>query len=89
MLLPGEEAATDFIGTDLSIAYVDVPDGGDMDVPVDGRELLHTSTNLPFTDAGGHQLYMENRKGIRGRAFGWHRVQVMAVHLLGAFTYDT
>jgi len=92
-LAPGAEATSDFIGTDLSIAYVDAADGGDLLVLVDGQEVLHTVTNRSFTDAENQPLYMENRKGIRGLAYGWHSVQVKAgdkpVRLLGAFTYDT
>jgi hypothetical protein len=89
----GAEATTDFVGTDLSIAYADGTDGGDLIVLVDGLERLHTVTNQVFTDATNQPLYLENRKGIRGLGYGWHRVQVKAVgkpvRLLGAFTYDT
>lgn len=93
MLAPHTEATTDFVGTDLSMAYVDAADGGEVVVLVDGQDVLHIATNQPFTDAGNKPLYMENRRGIRGLAYGWHRVQVKAgdkpVQLLGAFTYDT
>lgn len=92
-LSPNTEATTDFIGTDLSIAYIDAADGGDVIVLVDGREVLHAATNQPFTDAANQTLYMENRKGIHGLAYGWHNIQIKAggkpVQLLGAFTYDT
>jgi hypothetical protein len=92
-LAPHAEAATDFVGTDFSIAYVDTADGGEVTVLVDGQEALRIATDKPFTDAGNKPLYMENRQGIRGLAYGWHSVQVKAgdkpVQLLGAFTYDT
>jgi len=92
-LAPHAEAATDFVGTDLSIAYVDAADGGEATVLVDGQDVLHIATDKPFTDAGNKPLYMENRQGIRGLPYGWHSVQVKAgdkpVQLLGAFTYDT
>lgn len=92
-LLPASEATTDFVGTDLSIAYVEAANGGDLIVTVDGRELLHTATHHAFTDAANHKHYMENRKGIRGLSYGWHQVRVKAsgkpVRLLGMFTYDT
>jgi hypothetical protein len=92
-LPPNTEATMDFVGTDLSIAYVDAADGGDAIVSVDAQELLHCPTNQPFTDAANKTLYMENRRGIRGLAYGWHSVRVKAgngpVRLLGAFTYDT
>jgi hypothetical protein len=92
-LAPHAEATTDFVGTDLSIAYLDAADGGEMTVVVDAQELLHAPTNKPFIDAAGQPLYMENRQGIRGLPYGWHSVLVKAgakpVQLLGAFTYDT
>ncbi|MBX7207184.1 MAG: SGNH/GDSL hydrolase family protein [Verrucomicrobiaceae bacterium] len=92
-LTPGASAITDFIGTDLSVAYVDAADGGELIVTVDGEERLKTSTNTAFTDADGKPHFMENRKGIRGLPYGWHQVCVTCdgkpVRLLGAFTYDT
>ncbi|MBX7207213.1 MAG: SGNH/GDSL hydrolase family protein [Verrucomicrobiaceae bacterium] len=92
-LAPETEATTDFVGTDISIAYVDAADGGEIVALVDGQEMLRTATNQPFTDAAGNTLHMENRKGIRGLPYGWHTVQVKAagkpVRLLGAFVYDT
>ncbi len=91
-LSPDITASLSFTGTDVSIAYVDAADGGEMVVLVDGEEKLRTSTSQPFTDAEGKTLYMENRKGIRGLPYGWHEVVVKSasktVHLLGAFTYD-
>ncbi len=92
-VVPAVVASTDFIGTDLSIAYVDAADGGEIIVLVDGREKLRAATNQAFTDADGKTLYMENRKGVTGLGYGWHHVEVKAegsrVRLLGAFTYDT
>lgn len=92
-LSPGSPATIDFVGTDLSIAYADVPDGGNLIVLIDGIEQLKTPTNEPFIDMAGTSLFMENRKGIRGLPYGWHSVEVRAegkpVRLLGAFTYDT
>lgn len=92
-LAPGSDASTDFIGTDLSVAFADAADGGDLIVLVDGKDVLRAATNQPFTDAAGKALFMENRKGIRDLAYGWHNVQIKAegkpVRLLGAFTYDT
>ena len=92
--LPAQsKASADFIGTDLSIAYADDANGGELTVSVDGKEVLRTATNVPFTDASGKALFMENRKGIHGLGYGWHHVEVTAVdkqvNLLGAFTYDT
>ncbi len=92
-LPPQSKASAEFIGTDLSIAYADDAYGGELIVSVDGKEVLRTATNLPFTDASGKALFMENRKGVHGLGYGWHHVEVTAVDkevsLLGAFTYDT
>jgi hypothetical protein len=92
-VLPDAEAVTEFVGSDLSVAYADAADGGDLIVLVDGKEQLRAAANQAFTDASGKALYMENRRGVRGLAYGWHRVQVKAegrpVRLLGVFTYDT
>ena len=92
-LAPGVSGSFNFIGTDVSVAYADAADGGEMVVLVDGQERLRTATNQPFIDASGKALYMENRKGIRGLAYGWHHMLVKSagstVRLLGAFTYDT
>lgn len=92
-LTAGSSASMDFIGTDLSIAYADAAEGGELIVLVDGVEKLRVSTSQPFIDASGKALYMEDRRGITGLAYGWHSVQVKAagkaVQLLGAFTYDT
>ena len=92
-LSDGITASMHFIGTDLSIAYADQADGGTLVVIVDGEEKLRVATNQPFTDASCKALYMENRKGIRGLAYGWHNVVAKSegkpVSLLGAFTYDT
>ncbi len=87
------EASLDFVGTDLSIAYVDAPAGGEMEVWMDGREVLRIPTNQAFVSASGAPHFMENRRAIRAVSYGWHRVQIKTngapVQLLGAFSYDT
>ncbi|MDB6140401.1 MAG: hypothetical protein JWO94_3473 [Verrucomicrobiaceae bacterium] len=93
VIAAGKAASMAFTGTDLSVAYVDAAEGGELVVLVDEVEKLRIAAREPFTDGSGKALYMENRKGIRGLAYGWHQVQVKAeggaVRLLGAFTYDT
>lgn len=92
-LAPGEEAAINIVGTDISVAYVDYAGGGKLEVSIDGKKLLDQPTNVPFKTVDGKELYMENRKGIRDLGFGWHKVIVKAadkpVKLLGIFTYDS
>jgi hypothetical protein len=80
-------------GTDFSVAYTDQRDGGTLRVEIDGRDALRAPTNVPFTTAAGERLSMENRKGIRGLAYGLHVLRITAdagpVALLGVFSYDT
>jgi hypothetical protein len=89
----GTALEIELVGTDLSIAYVDDPDGGILRVAVDGRERLRQETDVPFTDQRGEKHFMENRKGVRALPFGMHTVRVAAeggtVRLLGVFTYDS
>jgi hypothetical protein len=92
-LRPGESVEIDVPASDISIAYVDDPHGGELVATVDGIDRLRVATNLPFTTVGGEKLFMENRRGVRGLPFGLHRVRVAAdrgpVRLLGLFAYDT
>lgn len=94
VLVPaGQTIEIDLPGTDFSIAYVDRATGGLLQVEVDGRQALHTATNVPFETAAGESVYLENRRGIRGLPFGMHALRVSAaehdVALLGVFSYDT
>ena len=90
---PGTRVAADVVATDLSVAYVDQPEGGGLRVVVDGQERLLIETDKPYTDAGGRSIYLENRKGILGLPYGIHRVELEAVdrgvRILGLFTYDS
>ncbi len=94
MIVPaGRSAEIELVGTDFSVAYADQPQGGVLRVEVDGLERLKQPTNESFADAAGQKLFMENRKGICGLAYGLHTIRITAVDkavvLLGVFSYDT
>ncbi|MBI2298265.1 MAG: hypothetical protein HYU66_04815 [Armatimonadetes bacterium] len=93
VLAAGDGAGLEFVGTDLSVAWVDQAAGGTLRVDVDGVTRLSQPTNVAFTEASGEARYMENRRGLRNLSYGWHTVKVAAadgpVALLGVFTYDT
>jgi len=92
VLSEGQAMAIELAATDLSIAYVDDPDGGELRVVVDGKEHLKQPTNVAFVDTDQKPHYLENRKGIRDLAWGTHRVELRAatgsVRVLGAYAYD-
>jgi hypothetical protein len=89
----GHSVEIELAGTDFSVAYIDREQGGTLQVEVDGKRLLETPTNVPFITAAGESAYLENRRGIRGLAFGAHALRITAaergVALLGVFSYDT
>ncbi len=93
LLQPGHAFDLDVVATDVSIAYVDAPTGGTLQVIVDEVERLVTPAHQPFVDVEGNEHYMENRRGILGLGFGLHRVRLRAldgpVAVLGLFTYDS
>lgn len=93
ILAAGQAVEIDVPATDLSIAWVDDPQGGVLSAVVDGAEMLKVRTNQPFKHADGEVTFMENRRGIVGLPYGKHRVLITAeegpVRLLGLFAYDT
>jgi hypothetical protein len=93
VLRPGESVSVEVEATDLSVAYVDSPEGGRLLVDVDSENQLRLETNQPFVDTDGTLHFMENRRGIRGLCWKRHRVTLRAegkpVHVLGLFTYDS
>ena len=93
LLQPGKSIAIDVVCTDVSVAYLDRPDGGTLTVLVDKVPKLQQPTNVPFVDQARQKHYMENRKGILGLGYGLHTVQLQAVSkpvvVLGVFTYDS
>lgn len=93
VLEPGSFIELDVPATDLSVAYLDDPEGGEIVVQIDDTEVKRIASNVPFTDIKGAEHWMENRKGIRGLGFGLHRVRIVAenapVRILGLYTYDS
>jgi hypothetical protein len=89
----GQTLEIELAGTDFSVAYADREDGGTLEVEVDGRRMLETATNAPYVTAAGETVYAENRRGVRGLAFGMHTLRIAAaersVALLGVCSYDT
>ena len=80
-------------GTDFSLAYLDLPDGGMLRVEVDGKQAWSQATNVPFEDSTGAKHFIENRRAIAGSEYRKHRIRIEAqggaVHILGLFTYDS
>jgi hypothetical protein len=92
-LQPVAALEVDAVCTDLSVAYVDRPEGGTLRVLVDGEEKLVQPTNVPFVDVEKAEHFMENRKGVLGLGFGLHTARLEAtegpVMVLGVYTYDS
>jgi hypothetical protein len=80
-------------GTDVSIAYVDMPNGGVLDVFIDDQLKVSQPANIAFVDTDKKANFLENRKGILNLGFGLHKVRLEAkgapVTVLGIFTYDS
>ena len=80
-------------GTDLALAYVDDAQGGKLKVTVDEAAPVEIATNVPYKDATGKEIFMENRRGFRNLGYGLHKVNVEAVDgpvaVLGLVCYDT
>ena len=93
VLDPGKSITIDAVLTDASVAYVDRPDGGVLEVTIDGHPHLNQQTNIPYVDRAGKKRYMENRRGILGLPYGLHTVRLEAVDhpvtVLGIFAYDS
>jgi hypothetical protein len=93
MLPAGKSVTLAAVGTFFSVAYVDRPDGGTLQVQVDGRDALRQPTHTAFRTATGQELWLENRRGMGPLPYGLHTLQVTAsdgpLALLGVFSYDT
>ena len=93
VLNPGEHIEVDVVCTDISVAYVDRLQGGEISIFVDGAEKLLQPANVPFVDIAKKNCYIENRKGILNLGFGLHTVKLTAtkapVVILGLYTYDS
>jgi len=92
-LMPGRLVEIDVLGTDLSVAYLDNPDGGVLEVYVDDELSLSQVTDVGFVDTDNNLSFLENRKGILNLGFGLHKVRLEAkqkqVNVLGLFSYDS
>lgn len=93
ILEPGKSIEIEVVCTDVSVAYVDMQEGGILDIFTDGRLKLSQPTNIPFIDTDKKANFLENRKGILNLGFGLHKVRLEAreapVVILGLFTYDS
>jgi hypothetical protein len=93
VLKPGQTIEIEVVCTDVSVAYVDMPAGGVLDVFVDNQLKLSQPANVAFVDTDKKDNFMENRKGILNLGFGLHKVRLQAkgspVAVLGIFTYDS
>jgi len=88
----GKSIEIEVICTDISVAYIDDPDGGTLEVSVDENIKLSQICNKPYVDADKKSWYIENRKGVLNLGYGLHIVKLTAknapVMVLGIFTYD-
>ena len=79
--------------TDLSVAYLDRGRSGTLVAELDDKPTWPQATNTPFHDSRGKEHFIENRRGITGRAYRQHRLRLRAqdgdVWILGLFTYDS
>jgi hypothetical protein len=93
ILKPGKSVEIEVVGSDISIAYVDMSKGGVLNVYVDNKLKLSQKTNVPFIDTDTKVNFIENRKGILNLGFGIHKVRLEAkdepVAILGIFSYDS
>jgi hypothetical protein len=93
ILKPGKAVEIEVACTDISVAYIDMPHGGTLNVWIDNKLKLTQNTNIPFIDTDMRSNFMENRKGILNLGFGLHKIVIETkdapVALLGIFTYDS
>lgn len=93
ILEPGKSIEIEVACTDVSVAYVDMPKGGILDVFIDNQLKLSQPANIAFVDSDKKDNFLENRKGILSLGFGLHKVRLEAkeapVAVLGIFTYDS
>ncbi|MEO9004629.1 MAG: hypothetical protein ABI288_07820 [Ginsengibacter sp.] len=92
-LQPGKWIELEAMCTDLSVAYIDQPDGGSLEIVVDSHHKLSQPANVGFVDTDKKVNFLENRKGILNLGYGLHKVRLTAkdnpVDVLGVFTYDS
>ncbi|AEL24617.1 hypothetical protein [Cyclobacterium marinum] len=92
-LKPGKYIEIEVVCTDISVAWVDHPDAGTLEIFVDDQLMQTQACNIGFTDTDKKVNYLENRKGILNLGFGLHKIQVQAkdaaVDVLSLFSYDS
>ena len=92
-MAPGTSIEIEAQATDFSLAYLDRPTGGTLNVEVDGKQAWSQATDIPFVDSTGAKHLIENRRGITGLEYKKHRIRLQAqggeVCVLGLFTYDS
>ena len=91
-LQPGQSCSVTLAGNAFAIAWVDMPDGGILKAQIDGKTVFEAATDKPFALLSKEKLFMENRKGVNGLAFGMHTIKLTAVgkpvKVMGVFAYD-
>ena len=92
-LKPGKYIEIEVVCTDISVAWVDRPDAGTLEIFVDDQLMKTQACNIGFTDTDKKVNYLENRKGILNLGFGLHKIRVQskdaAVDVLSLFSYDS
>lgn len=93
VLKPGQSIEIEVVCTDISVAYVDNPKSGILNVFVNDKLKLSQPADQAFVGRDNKSSYLENRKGILDLGFGLHKVRMEAkespVAVLGIFTYDS
>jgi hypothetical protein len=93
ILKPGKSIEIEVACTDVSVAYIDMPHGGTLNVIIDNKLKLSQNTNISFIDSDKKANFLENRKGILNLGFGLHKIVIETkdspVAVLGIFTYDS
>lgn len=91
-LKPGDVLTIEVDAELLSVAWLDQPEGGTLEVSVDGKPAWSQPTNIPYVDGDGNPHFIENRRAIRGLEKKPHTLQIRAVNgpvkLLSAYGYD-
>ncbi|MDP2335117.1 MAG: hypothetical protein Q8N05_01460 [Bacteroidota bacterium] len=93
VLKPGQSIEIEVVCTDVSVAYIDMPTGGVLNVFVDDKLKLSQPSNIAFVDTDKKANFLEDRKGILNLGFGLHKIRleakVASVAVLGIFAYDS
>lgn len=92
-LNPGKYIEIEVVCTDISVAWIDDPNSGTLEIFVDDQLVKSQHCNQGFIDTDKRVNYLENRKGLLNLGFGLHKVRLQAkdapVSVLSVFTYDS